>query len=353
MKSFMKKLAAVAAACAVAVPFAACGTEHSGEGGTKALAKATDVYAFSAVTAVGLLPEAATPAMNARGRFYAAPADEAAPAETDPLESRIEEVNQYLNLFEGMLGSGAIRSEISTDPADTTYGEGESAVTYANRMSIRVAGLDGKTETYVFYFDEVKTDESSDAVLDGDGEEEQVTETERESEVSSKLSGIMVRGESVYEVTGEKKVETEEETEDGETETEKETSVKFVAKAESGASVVVEQSTEEETEDGKTELEQSFVYTVRDEDNRVVGKSKVNVEEEEDETEISLELTENGVKSRYKFEREGDRIKIHYTDADGKFVAAKVRVITDEEGNTSYEYEFPSGRIRHGDRDDD
>ena len=164
----------------------------------------------------------------------------------EEISGDIEALNGYVNMFDGLLSGNSLNAELDK-PSESIDGEYAS---YAKKMVAFVAG-----EKYVMYFNEV--DSKTEIEID-DGEEE--------VEISSRLVGVLVNGQSVFDVSG--KYETERE--GTETETEMEFTTRSVNNPDNY--VKVEQSVEND------EIE--YEYSIY-ENGRLVSKTKVEWEDPE------------------------------------------------------------------------
>lgn len=164
----------------------------------------------------------------------------------EEISGDIEALNGYVNMFDGLLSGNSLNAELDK-PSESTDGEYAS---YAKKMVAFVAG-----EKYVMYFNEV--DSKTEIEID-DGEEE--------VEISSRLVGVLVNGQSVFDVSG--KYETEREG------TETETVMEFTTRSVNNPDnyVKVEQSVEND------EIE--YEYSIY-ENGRLVSKTKVEWEDPE------------------------------------------------------------------------
>ena len=103
---------------------------------------------------------------------------------------------------------------------------------------------------------------------------------------------------------------------------------------------------ESESEHDETEEEYSYtIYEGRTETER----STLKVEQERGETEIEMTVRKNGQSQVFSFEKEADeRNAIHITvGGNGSVEEYVVRVLTDENGNSYYEYSTRDGGSFH------
>ena len=317
---------------AMAATLVGCGSanDESAKGGL--VKNAEDAFAFSAVSGCTLLTLDTASAQTVMSYFAAAeqtPENPETPetpenpenpeTPTDPLEAQIAEVTKYINMFEGMIGSNALNT---VTEENVVYKE----VEYAVKSTITVPNLDGTNTVYVMYYNETALPAEKDK------------EDEEEQEIESKLEGLLVLGNLEYAIEGEKELE------EGEME------VHFTASAADGTRIDVKQEIEEE--------EQSFEYKLFDAEGKLLQESKVELEQEKDETEMKLELKDaEGKPQKYSFEKETEdgetEIKVKYTDETGKLNVCKVKVVTDETmGESKYVFQFEDGREQTADRVD-
>ena len=320
----MKKLSilmlSAVAVLVLAFPLTACKKTSQG-----ALDSVAETYAYSVVSAVDMLPN--TPSLqNAYG--YNAQGETQNGAD----------VNRYVAISQSLLKNGAIQTQTTTLSEKTVYG----GVTYANRMTISMTDIDGQHRAYEFYFDEVKRNEHGEVEYETEGKAKQVTVEERERHVRSEITGVIVMGESVYAVQGNKHVESERET-GLISESEVETMLTLAVTASSGANAKVVYEYAEETEGKRTEVEQTFYYVVKNEIGQVTSQGEMEVETEGKETEVEIRVSENGNVRAFRLKKEGNRMRISYFE-NGQTVTAKIRIIR-ENGVEKYEYTFSDGSI--------
>lgn len=304
----------------LAFPLTACKKGSHG-----ALDSVAETYAYSAVSAVEMLPITAG-AKNAYG--YNAQGETQNGAD----------VNRYVAISQSLLKNGAIQTQTTTDQEKTIYG----GVTYANRMTVSVTDIDGQNRTYEFYFDEAKRNERGEVEYEREGRKRQVTVEERETHVRSEITGVIVFGENAYAVQGNKHVESERET--GITpESEVETTLTLTVTASSGARATVVYEYAKETEGKRTEVEQTFDYTVKNHLGQVTSQGEIEVETEGAETEVEIRVSEGGNVRAFRLQKDGNRMRMAYTE-NGKALTASIRIVR-ENGIEKYEYTFSDGSI--------
>ena len=215
------------------------------------------------------------------------------------------ELERYMALVESLLSDGGF--DFSSQTSDR---EG-----YAEKTVISYKDMKGDAHDYVMYFNQILTKSETD-------------ESDGETEENYSIKGVMVIDGADYEISGERKKESEE----GESETETE----FVVNLGENRYIRVEQSVE--TEEG--ESEQEYCYSVY-ENGKLVERSAFSYETEENETELKMTSFKDGKTQVLYFERESEKgeevIEIHV--GDGKHGKGYiVRIEKDENGVNRYSF---------------
>ncbi len=271
----MKKKRTISIVCALALiavlttALVACDkTGDKNKTATKVNAK--DVYALSALTGAEYLEKVESGKASAEL--------------TRPdgiTDADVNGMKDCLNMFDDILAGGGINQNV----AENTDKDGDFK-DYPFVMTITV----GNTISAKMYYREVNT--VTETEID-DGEEE--------TEVSTKLEGVMVFGDQKFDVTGEKKIETEGD--------ETETSIEFTTRSQTNRDnyVTIKQSVE--VENGEKEIEYEYeIY-----ENKIkVREFKLEIEEEIGKTEVTFKLK---IENAYA----DTEYKIVKGDVDGKF----------------------------------
>ena len=271
----MKKKRTISIVCALALiavlttALVACDkTGDKNKTATKVNAK--DVYALSALTGAEYLEKVESGKASAEL--------------TRPdgiTDADVNGMKDCLNMFDDILAGGGINQNV----AENTDKDGDFK-DYPFVMTITV----GNTISAKMYYREVNT--VTETEID-DGEEE--------TEVSTKLEGVMVFGDQKFDVTGEKKIETEGD--------ETETSIEFTTRSQTNRDnyVTIKQSVE--VESGEKEIEYEYeIY-----ENKIkVREFKLEIEEENGKTEVTFKLK---IENAYA----DTEYKIVKGDVDGKF----------------------------------
>ena len=201
-------------------------------------------------------------------------------------EEEIEEVKAQLAVLENYMGDNAISIEQSAPAEDDEY-----YGVYEIKMTVSTKNLEGATQSYTMYFNQLEAGNHESVDKDGHKDE---SKWEYETKQSFALEGIVISGENVYEMNGRKEVETE--TEDGFTESE--TSYKMTVRGDNGEYIIFEQSNEEE----EGETEQQFEYKIYN-DNQLVKRFELEFENENNKQEIEMKSYENGQVFQCKYEK--------------------------------------------------
>lgn len=221
-------------------------------------------------------------------------------------EEQLATVNEYMALVESLLNDDSVSYK-----EEASDREG-----YDTKTTVSFKDMYGGVISYQMYYKEELVHTETD---------------EDETENKYRLTGILIVGDSEYEVMGIK--ETEEERFDSETQ------IEFVAymNAEKTSWLKVEQETETD--------EQEFVYSLYENGKRT-ERTTFEYEQERNETELKMTVEKNGQKDILKFEEEMEgntRVMKVMASMNGENVNFKVFVTTNEQGETVYRYQFKDG----------
>ena len=273
-----------------------------------------DVYALSAISGASYLRTsgAASSSVLYGSRSALNTGDKADKTHPSTItDADVAGIKDCLTMFEGILTSGV--KQTVTENNDT----GEYA-DYAFVMTMNVPDTAGGYERFVMYYNEVETE----------------TETEikngvEESEVSTKLEGVMVVGDEAFDVSGEREVEKEGD--------EIESSIEFTTKSRTHSDDFVKVS--QSVENGEIEYEYE-IYK----DGKKIRELEVEIEQDEfggAEREFSLKDKTGDTlnKTKYKAEKKADEdafeIKFSTETATDSIIAKKT------EGG--YEFVYSNG----------
>ncbi len=262
---------------------------------------------------------------------------------TSDLLAEIEELKEYLPIINSFLGDSSGYS-VSVETSEMAE--------YEHKMLISVTDIDGEMKTYEFHYNETFEDEEADdEEEDQDTEDTEATEEDDsdddDDERNSTLSGIMVVGEQTYSLTGEREVETGEE------------SLEMTASIDDNNYVIIEYESESEDSEVETEF-LSETYKNGD----MVKMTEIEFEREDDETELNLHFIEGDNESIFEFEHETDdenTFEISFEIIkDGNVVdegEIEAEVITSDTGQTQLRYtverEGQENEVIEDDYDDD
>ena len=211
-------------------------------------------------------------------------------------------------MFDAVLESGISHTIEKNKEVDGDFAD------YNFIMSVTAGDFSAKV-----YFDELYT-ESKTEIDEEDGTEE--------FEESTYLSGVVLYGDEVFDVTGKREVENE----DGESEY----SIEFVTKKDDKNYVKV--SYESETE--RNEAETSYEYEIVA-DGKKVSETELSIETENGKTEIKFELENKSAegKTEYKIVKKDDSDKF---EIKAEFNGKK-SYITVEEADGRYTFTYSNG----------
>lgn len=267
-------------------------------------AASKDVYALSAVAGANYLSrlnEGAAPQGKEGGTLAV---DVYAVTKTDVNERPVEysdesvaDIKNCLTMFDAVLESGISHTIEKNKEVDGGFAD------YNFIMSVTAGDFSAKV-----YFDELYT-ESKTEIDEEDGTEE--------FEESTYLSGVVLYGDEVFDVTGKREVENE----DGESEY----SIEFVTKKDDKNYVKV--TYESETE--RNEAEASYEYEIVA-DGKKVSETELSIETENGKTEIKFELENKSAegKTEYKIVKKDDSDKFEIkAEFNGKKSYITVEVV--------------------------
>ena len=232
-----------------------------------------DVLSFQALIASALLPSSQEETLSGQYNVMSATlvnteteeVDEVVEEETSEAETVLANIDPYVELIEKILGSNNGLSVL----VETSTVEG-----YAYMMTFETSGLLGESQSYIIHYNMTSKDESDEN--DDDEEEEQ-------DELEFVLDGIMMVGDQVYTLEGEREVEEGEE------------KIEFTAKLDDLNYI----ETEFKTETDETEFKIKVVSN-----GIVVSETEIEIEIEDDGIKVELEFLSGDNKGKYEFEYE-------------------------------------------------
>ena len=278
---------------------------------------ADSFYAYGAASvgallaASGTASEQALPAAKAlsvnMSNANAAPSDDA----------RIDVLNRYMSLVEGLLSEGAIDAENVTG----AYG-------YEFGMTVTLGNLLGGGAVYSLYYDKIYRSGKQEG---------------EEREESYAIRGLLVTGDAQYPVEGNYETETEWD------EAESELYFKAFTNDTNLSYIEVEQEYESEGGD-EAETEKEYVYSVY-ERGALIERTIAEYEQEDGSLELLLTIEREGLRETLQF-RSGRESGESVLYADGTIDGERVRfTVYIREG--LYHYVFDDGSYSDHDRYDD
>lgn len=266
--------------------FAACGNTKNNT--DKGNTNANNVLAFSAAS-TGVILDTAVNSKPA-----ASSAEETATGGTVPETStqpdvNLEEIKNYVAIVENFIG---------TNPLTVTE-EKSDIDGFETKMTVVSRDIAGNSYTYTMYFNETALTDKSD-------------------EVRSAISGKMLHNGTEYAVEGIKEIEGDE------------YEISLTAKLDENNYVKIEQETETEETSFKYEIYENGVMT---------NSFELEIETEQDETEVELTTLKDGATEVFKFERElenGEEYIKVTTVKDGVQKVIQAYVVNNSDGTVSY-----------------
>ncbi len=278
-------------------------------------AASKDVYALSAVAGANYLSrlnEGAAPQGKEGGALAV---DVYAVTKTDVNERPVEysdesvaDIKSCLRMFDAVLENGISHTIEKNKDVDGDFAD------YNFIMTVTAGDFSAKV-----YFNELYT-ESKTEIDEEDGTEE--------FEESTYLSGVVLYGDEVFDVTGKREVENE----DGENEY----SIEFVTKKDDKNYVKVSYESEAERNEAETSYEYEIVA-----DGKKVSETELSIETENGKTEIKFELENKSAegKTEYKIVKKEDSDKF---EIKAEFNGKK-SYITVEVADGRYTFTYSNG----------
>ena len=332
MKRTIKLFAGIAAAAIAAAGIAAlagCSNNKvaGGAGGNPMqTGTAEEAYGFSAATAGMIIS-------NMGGTAGAVGARTARTAAKNQVtdEATIATLNEYMLLVEGLLAQGDF---------DIVSGinDGAQFAEYQYTMTATYYDINGEKLQYVTYYNQTLT--GSYTERDDDWwEDEEVTDV-------YSVDGVMLVDGTAYEMSGRFVNETEGR------ESESTQTLRVTLDAAAGDYLMVTQESENEHDESETEYAYSLYRG-----GRLAERTTFEYENERDETEIKMTVSDRANRQNKVFEFEKERehgreiIKIK-TEENGREQEYIVRIETDADGNSQYVYYSEGKTVGRGERRD-
>ncbi len=234
----------------------------------------------------------------------------------------IDELQEYLDMVRTFMGTD---DSFEVDVHESEMDE------YEYLMVIGFVNMNGQNEAYELHYNET--------IVEQDGDDE----------FETTIEGILTIGDTVYDVTGEREVDEDEE------------EFEMTARIDDENYVTIAYEVERESDEYEFELEiEIFV------DNQLFKSVVIEFEQDEEETELELFFLQDERESEYEFEIEQDgnetTYEIEFKITDGGTLVEEgdieIRVVYDEETNeytVTYTIETQSGEsiVIDGDDEDD
>lgn len=260
----------------IALPVALSGNDSPIVPDPPTIAFNGDFYAYSAIAVGAMLSDGTSSAL----------ALALSPSEMQEIENTTRE---YLRLVEGLLSEDAISHTQAQVP--------ERLSDYQYAMSVKSRGIDGDVVTFLLCYNENIASSSQD---------------NNEIETDFDIEGVLVTPNGDFKVYGGR--QSEQENDGGETEREQE--LWFIAYTGENSYIRIDQEAEEETEHDSVETERTHRISVY-QNGRCVESTTIDLEQEDNETEVKLSIERNGRRDSLEFTvRERGGVKVMAVQAD-------------------------------------
>lgn len=208
-----------------------------------------------------------------------------------------ETLNKYVDIFESVVGNNALQ----------TKKEHLDDFEYNFQITTQITDLNGQKQVFIMKIKEVKADNSPILETDSD-------------EIETHLTGILYLNSQEYPITGKKSIENDE------------IEIEFLAKIDDENYIKIAQEFENN--------EQEFEYQIF-KNGTLYDSFSIEVEKDKNDIEVEIECQTNLDIMKYRFEREGNRLKITYKENSAKQVVyAKI-----SNDHSQVTYEFSGGII--------
>ena len=312
-----KKIIPIVCACALTIPLAlgltACGKPKTLD------INAKDVYATAAVSSANYLKEidetskvdfSSPTSLSLLASTYAN--TEVATARPESLsDSNIQGMKSCLTMFDSVIANGGINQETEKNPnTDPNFAN------YTFAMNITIPGT---SEKFVMYYNETNTETK-----------EEVDDEEVELEVSTDLEGVMVIGETEYDLTGKREFEQEG--------NETEATISFTTKSKKNALNYVEIT--QSVENNEIEYEYKIFK-----DGVKIQETEIEIENDNNSYELEFQFKVNGIPEETVY-------KIVKGEVEGSFVITYMvgkeeKTINVEKTLSGYTFTYDNGFVEN------
>lgn len=311
LKRVFVPLLVVALMATSIIALVACGNSNNPNGsngnGSYEL-KAQDMYAMSAMTSIEYL------AGNANSKKLSAVADVADFRPNGIDDSVVNELNNVVGMFEGILYNNGYTQEITTP----TEADGEYK-NYKTKVYMTIPSPNGGLIEYTMYYTEYDRNGTPVQALDFDDDDD---DDKDEIEVETKLEGVAIYDGQVYNIYGKKEVER-----DGR---EVETELEFTTKIDNRNYITVS----EEKENNEVE----YVYAITE--NGFTTETAIEIEKERNKIVLKVEVEDdNNYEKEFKIVKEDGKTELiaFYELNDAK--KKKIRIVPQENGSHKFIYD--------------
>lgn len=269
-----KTLVCIITAFALALTLGLTGCSNPDTGNTagifESLTTTQSVYAFSAASAGMIIDSmdgqtATETQTDGQDTAQEPSTGDSAAQDTQQPSTQLSGLDNYMVLVESLLAdNGFGMKEETSDKAE-----------YTNKITMTYRDINGKSNSYVMYFNQTAVNNGDDRHHDDDEE-------------NYSINGILTIDGIDYPISGSREIENERNESEIETE--------FIVTLGENRHMYVEQSQESEN----NEFEQEFSYTIR-ENGVVVERNSFCYEQEDDETEIKMTSYIDGQRNTFRF----------------------------------------------------
>lgn len=231
-----------------------------------------------------------------------------------PSEEDINTINQYIAMVEGLLSSNPIQS------VDEVSDRSE----YQYKVTVTSFDLAGKSTVFILYFNQKLVTENSNETNKKETKDDD-SNSEIDVDESYTIEGIMIVNDVEYMLKGEKEVEA-----DG-------YEFSLIAIIDSKNFIKLVQEVEAD--------EQKIFYSIH-QDGKQVQRFMLNIENEENESEIKIMSSIGQEVSHVIMEKEienGETVINIILKQDKSVIRCQVTVTVDADGKNVYEYKYNNG----------
>ena len=267
LKKFLFASVAFVFVATAGIGLSACGDEPENTN-----LDAQDFYAMSAISSVNYLQGLSSASQSSQSLFADTTTANTRPSSIS--QTDVDNIVSYMGMFQDMLSSDTTsyytNGAVSQDDVD--YQD------YHFKMTLTVPKINGGQEQFVMYYNEVNTETK-----------EEIDDNEIELEINTTLEGVIVNGDEIYDVTGQREYEKEG--------NDTEVSFEFTTRSRVNTQNYVKIENEKENN------EMEYKYSIYNNGN-LINETEVEFENERNEKSLELEFVNNSNESQNKVKYE-------------------------------------------------